>query len=111
MLQTVVMTLITENNRDDIKEIIECLLALYLNDNPDPNASLKDIGTNKFYVYCIKIYRQSNTNNKNIIKIKSILDKWIDEVDLKKKVSYVGSIGNYRKAIFTFFIFTIEKLC
>ena len=105
------MVLITENNREDIKTIIECLLSLYLNDNPDPHASLKDVGTNKFYVYCIKIYRQSNTNNKNIIIIKDILDKWIDDIDLKKKVSTVASLGNYRKAIFTFFIFTIEKLC
>lgn len=111
MLQTAILTLITENNREDIKTIIECLLSLYLNDNPDPHASLKDVGTNKFYVYCIKIYRQSNTNNKNIIIIKDILDKWIDDIDLKKKVSTVASLGNYRKAIFTFFIFTIEKLC
>ena len=111
MLQTAIMTLVTENNREDIKTIIGCLLALYLNDNPDPHASLKDVGTNKFYVYCIRIYRQSNTNNKNIITIKNILDKWIDDIDLKKKVSTVASLGNYRKAIFTFFIFTIEKLC
>lgn len=111
MLQTAIMTLVTENNREDIKTIIECLLALYLNDNPDPHASLKDVGTNKFYLYCIRIYRQSNTNNKNIITIKNILDKWIDDIDLKKKVSTVASLGNYRKAIFTFFIFTIEKLC
>ena len=110
VLQTTIMSLITENNRDDIKRLTECLIALYLNDNPDPNASFKDIGTNKFYVYCIKIYRQSNTSNKNIILIKKILDKWIDETDLKKKVSTVDSIRNYRKAIFMFFIFTIEKL-
>lgn len=110
VLQTSIMTLITENNRDDIKRIIECLLSLYLNNNPDKNASLKDIGTNKFYVYCIKIYRQSNTSNKNINEVKEILDRWIDDIDLKKKVTTVGSLGNYRKAIFTFFIFTIEKL-
>ena len=108
MLQTVIMTLVTENNRDDIKAIIECLLSLYLTDNP--GASLKDIGSNKFYVYCLRIYRQSNTNNPNIKQIKEILDRWIEEVDLKKKVSTVGSLGNYRKAIFTFFVFTIEKL-
>lgn len=110
MLQTAIMTLISENHRDDIKTIIECLLSLYLNDNPDPSVSIKDVGTNKFYVYCIKVYRESNTNNKNIILIKEILDRWIEEIDLKKKVSTVASLRNYRKAIFTFFVFTIEKL-
>lgn len=110
MLQTSVLTLISEDHRDDIREMIECLLGLYLSkDNPD--GRIEDLGSNKFYVYCIRVYRQSNTTNSNIIKIKSILDRWIKELDLKKKVSSPGSIGNYRKAIFIFFVFTIEKLC
>lgn len=110
MLQTAIMTLITENNRDDITRIIECLLALYLNNNPNKNVSIKDVGTNKFYVYCMSVYRQSNTNNPNIIEIKNILDRWIEDVDLRSKVSTVGSLSNYRKAMYVFFIFTIEKL-
>lgn len=110
VLQTSIMTLVNESHRDDIKRITECLLSLYLNDNRDPSASLKDIGTNKFFVYCIKIYRQSNTTNKNIIEIKEILDRWIKELNLRSKVSTVASLGNYRKALFTFFVFTIEKL-
>lgn len=111
ILQTSIMALITESHRDDIKRITECLLSLYLNDNPDNTASLKDVGTNKFFVYCIRVYRQSNTTNSNIIEIKTILDRWIKELNLKSKVSTVASLRNYRKAIFTFFVFTIEKLC
>lgn len=111
VLQTSVMALISESHRDDIKRIIECLLSLYLNDNPDKSASIKDVGTNKFFVYCIKVYRQSNTTNKNIIEIKEILDRWIKELNLRSKVATVASLSNYRKAIFTFFVFTIEKLC
>lgn len=107
-LQTSVLTLISEDNRDDIRKMIECLLALYLNGNE--GASVADIGTNKFYVYCIKVYRNSNTANKNIIEIKRILDKWVEDLNLRQKVSTVGSLGNYRKAIFLFFVFTIEKL-
>ena len=74
------------------------------------NASIKDVGTNKFFVYCTRVYRNSNTTNRNIIEIKAILDRWIKELDLRNKVSTIGSLGNYRKAIFTFFVFTIEKL-
>jgi hypothetical protein len=107
-LQTSVLTLISEDNRDDIRKMIECLLALYLNGNE--GASVADIGTNKFYVYCIRVYRNSNTANKNIIEIKRILDKWVEDLNLRQKVSTVGSLGNYRKAIFLFFVFTIEKL-
>jgi hypothetical protein len=110
VLQTSVLTLISEKNRDEIRQMIECLIGLYINDNPDKTRSIKDIGTNKFYVYCIKVYRQSNTSNANIIKIKAILDKWVEDLGLRNKVGTVGSLGNYRKAIYTFFVFTIEKL-
>lgn len=110
MLQTSVLTLVSEDHRDDIREMIECLIGLYLGkDNPD--GRFEDLGSNKFYVYCIKVYRQSNTTNTNIIKIKAILDRWVKELDLKKKVGSPGTVGNYRKAIFIFFVFTIEKLC
>lgn len=109
-LQTSVLALISEDNRDDIRQFIERLLSLYLTDNPSGNASVQDISTNKFYVYCIRVYRQSNTTNKNIIEIKRLLDKWIEDLNLRSKVSNVGSLGNYRKAIFMFFVFTIEKL-
>jgi hypothetical protein len=111
MLQTVIMQIITERNKNDIKMVIECLLSLYLNNNPDEEATIRSVGTNKFYVYCIGVYRQSNTNDTNIKKIKEILDKWVDETNLEKKVSTVASLRNYRKAIFVFFVFTIEKLC
>ena len=47
----------------------------------------------------------------HILNIKAILDNWIDILGLKSKVGTVASLGNYRKAIFTFFVFTIEKLC
>ena len=110
ILQTSVLTLISEDNREEIKQMIERLLSLYLTDNEDPEASIKNVATDKFYVYCIRLYRQSNTNNKNIIEIKKILDKWVVDLDLRHKVSTVGTLGNYRKAIFVFFIFTIEKL-
>jgi hypothetical protein len=106
-LQTSVLTLISEDNREDIRKMIECLLSLYLTSNP--NGSVADVKTNKFYVYCIRVYRNSNTTNQNIIDIKQILDKWVDELNLKAKVG-AGTLGNYRKAIFLFFVFTIEKL-
>lgn len=109
ILQTSILTLVSEENRDDIQRMIELLLSLYLHDNPN-TVAIRDIGTNKFYIYCMRVYRQSNTLNKNIIEIKAILDRWIDDLELKKKVGTEQTLGNYRKALFTFFVYTIEKM-
>lgn len=108
-MQTYTMVLISEQNREDIRQMLESLILLYLTNNPDSKASLRDIGSNKFFLYCLRVYRQSNTSDKNIIQIKKILDKWIDDLGIAQQIGTPTGIGNYRKAIFTFFVFTIEK--
>jgi hypothetical protein len=56
------------------------------------------------------IYKRANTQDPNIIKIKDILDKWIDKYSADyKKHNAVGTVGFFRKAIFTFFVITIQR--
>lgn len=110
-LHTCILVIVSENNKDDVRQMIECLLSLYLRNNSDKSASIQDIGTNKFYIYCMEVYKSSNTMNKDIIEIKEILNRWVDQPDIKRKVETKNSIGLYRKALYAFFVFTIEKLC
>lgn len=109
-LHTCVLVIISEDNKEELRRMIECLLSLYLRNNPNKSASIRDIGTNKFYMYCMEVYRSSNTTNRDIIEIKEILNGWVNQPDIKRKVETKNSIGLYRKAIYTFFVFTIEKL-
>ena len=60
-------------------------------------------------IYCLKIYKRSNTTNKNVIKIKAILDKWIDEVGVKENTGREATVLNYKKSFYTFFVLSIEK--
>lgn len=110
-LQTCILLILSEIEEKDLRYMIECMLSLYLRDNPDKSVSVRDIGTNKFYLYCIKLYKSSNTQNKDIITIKEILNGWIDRPEIQNKVETKNSLGNYRKAIFLFFVYTIEQLC
>ena len=69
--------IIVPKHTDDIKSMVESILFLYLFNDEDGEAhSPGTITTNEFMIYCLQIYRKSNTTNKNIIKIKSIMDKW-----------------------------------
>ena len=45
------------------------------------------------------MYKKSNTKNENIVKIKTIIDKWLDEVGLTSKTMRTATIVNFRKAI------------
>lgn len=108
-LRTYTLTLINGKHRKDIWDITEALLFLYLFNDDGESHSVAQIRTNDFMLYCLKVYKRSNTTNKNVIKIKAILDRWIDEVGVKDETNRAPTIMNYKKALYTFFVFSIEK--
>ena len=59
--------------------------------------------------YCLKLYRRSNTTNKNIVEIKNILDKWLVELELTKKSKREATITGFKKAFYTFFVLEIQQ--
>lgn len=105
-LRNYISKLITSENREEIRKLIECILSLYLFDG---NNTLDEVRSDKFLNYCLELYKKSNTNNKNIIEIKQILDKWLKDVGLLDKTNRQATINSFRKALYTFFVFTIEK--
>ena len=105
-LRNYVSKLIVSENKDDIRTLVECILSLFLFDS---NNELEEVRSDKFLNYCLELYKKSNTNNKNIITIKQILDKWLKDVGLLEKTNRQATINSFRKALYTFFVFTIEK--
>lgn len=97
--------LINNEHRNDIKKVLESILYLYLYESQQP---VDSINSNNFLIYCSEVYKKSNTNDKNIIEIKSILDKWLDEAGLYKKTQRLATISDFRRALYIFFVMTIE---
>ena len=95
------------SNRDDIRSIVSTILYLFIFDNHKPKEM---IGSNNFYYFCMEIYKQANTTDKNVIKIKTTLDKWLNKYSATyKRSNRVGTLNNFRRALFTFIVFTIQQ--
>lgn len=104
-LRNYIGTMSTEENTKDIKTVVESILLLYLIDNQN---TIEDINSNKFLLYCLDLYKRSNTADSNILKIKNILDKWLEDLGTYKKTQRKATINNFRRAIFTFFVMFIQ---
>lgn len=103
-------TLIDERHREDIHNITESILFVYLFNTDGEVHSTSDIGTNDFTYYCLQMYKKSNTVDKNIIRIKDILQKWLIDVGVIGKNGRGSStILQFKKAFFTFFVMSIQK--
>ena len=96
-----------KNNAREIRKVITDILSIYL--SFDSNSAI-EIHSNKFILECLKIYKKSNTTNKSIIEIKKMLDIWLQRYsDRYKKSNRVATLNSFRKALYTFFVFTIQS--
>ena len=100
-----------EKYKQNVHDIIEAILFLYLfNEDGNESHGSDTIGTNEFMIHCLQSYKKSNTKNKQIVKIKEILDIWLDDVGLTAKTTRAATVVNFRKAIYTFFVMEIQKI-
>lgn len=104
---TVVKLLENDEDAKKVRTMVNRILELFIieyRNNP------KYIKTNKFLYECLQIYKKSNTNDKSIIEIKSILDDWLK----KGSKTYVktkrdATLSDFRKALYVFFVLSIQS--
>lgn len=97
-------------NKDEsvnIRALCESILYLYLFNGEN---HVNDLNGSKFLTFCLAVYKKSNTNDENVIKVKSILDMWIEKYsETYRKTQRVATLNNFRRALFTFFVFTLQR--
>ena len=97
-------------NKDEsinIRALCESILYLYLFNGEN---HMNDLNGSKFLTFCLAVYKKSNTNDENVIKVKSILDTWIEKYsETYRKTQRVATLNNFRRALYTFFVFTLQR--
>lgn len=97
-------------NKDEsvnIRALCESILYLYLFNGEN---HVNDLNGSKFLTFCLAVYKKSNTNDENVIKVKSILDTWIEKYsETYRKTQRVATLNNFRRALYTFFVFTLQR--
>lgn len=89
----------------EISSFIQSILFLYLYDE---NKKREDINSAHFLVWGNELFRKTNSNNSNIKNIKALLDKWGEETGVHSKFRREASRVNYKRAIFWYFILSIQ---
>lgn len=97
-------------NKDEsvnIRALCESILYLYLFNGEN---HVNDLNGSKFLTFCLAVYKKSNTNDENVIKVKSILDTWIEKYsETYRKTQRIATLNNFRRALYTFFVFTLQR--
>jgi hypothetical protein len=99
-------SIVVEHRNDELKSMIESIIFLYLYEDNKP---INDINSKDFLEFSLAIYKKTNSNNQNIKNIKGLLDKWSNEIGLEQSFTRKATLVDYKRAIYTFFVFTIQK--
>ena len=95
------------SNREGIKRLISAILYMFIFELHKPKEM---IGSNDFVFFCLDVYKRANTNDKNVEKIKAILDGWLNKYSATyKRSNRVNTLSNFRRGLYTFMVFTIQQ--
>lgn len=94
-----------KDNNGVIRSFIESIVFLYIYDQ---HKTISEINSKAFLEFCLAVYKKANSNNKNIANIKNILEQWGEVVGLNKSFGHTA-LSNYKRAIYMFFVLTIQK--
>ena len=97
--------IITDKYTKEITAFIYSILFLFLYDE---KKTKQDINSTFFLKWSSELFRKTNSNNPNIKNIKDTLDKWGEETGVHAKFKREASRVNYKKAIFWYFILSIQ---
>lgn len=103
-LRNYINTMVVNDNKEDIRSIVESIFFLYLFDEKN---DIQNVSSDHFLLYCMDLYKRSNTTDKNVVKIKTILDKWLENLGTYKKTQRLATINSFRKALYCFFVMAI----
>ena len=97
--------IIVNQNEKDIERFIQSIVFLFI--YTDRNRR-EDINSSMFLPWANETFRKTNSNDENIATIKSILDKWGESTGVHDKFKREGSRINYKKAIYFYFVISIQ---
>ena len=98
--------IIVPKNLPILEHLIESILFLFIYED---KRSISEIKSRYFLAWAASIFKKTNSKDKNIGRINSILEKWAEESGIYERFKREASRISYKKAIFFYIILSIQK--
>jgi len=99
---------IIDKENSEIHDFISCFLQQYLVVEKHP---IETISSKNYLTYINQIYTKSNTKEETVIRMKELLDKWLNETSERyKQTERLATLNNYRKAIYFYFTLSVQSV-
>lgn len=107
-LQNTLEYILRDASSDDIQSLYSSIFYLYLS-NDNPNCNRDSIQSKLFLVTMFDVIKKGNSIDKNIVKIREIVDKWLNVGSNTFRLTQrEATKTNYRKAVYCYFILCVS---
>ena len=107
-LRNYITLIVNEKESDAMKSVIESILFMYLyTENHEPD----QIRSKEFIGYALAVFKKTNSKDPNVVNIKKNLDRWATNTGIYRKFSRAATRVDYTKAIYLYFIISIQQYC
>ena len=97
--------ILIDSRSTELEEFVTSVLFIYLFDEKHET---HEIRSRVFLSFGIELFRKTNSNNKNIVTIKSTLDKWAEETGIHSRYRREPTRISYKKGIYWYILLTIQ---
>ena len=97
--------IMVDSKSTELEEFITAVLFIYLYDE---SHKVQDVKSRQFLAYGIDLFRRTNSNDKNVVTIKTLLNKWAEETGIYARFKREGTQISYKKGIFWYILLSIQ---
>lgn len=95
-----------EKNIKEMQNFVESILFIYMYDGKHTKEQIR---SKEFLAFSIALFKKTNSKDPNINNIKNTLDKWGTDSGIYGKFQRLATRVDYTKAIYLYFILSIQK--
>lgn len=107
-LRNYINLIVNEKESEAMKSVVESILFMYLyTENHEPD----QIRSKEFIAYALAVFKRTNSKDPNVVNIKKNLDRWATNTGIYRKFSRAATRVDYTKAIYLYFIISIQQYC
>jgi hypothetical protein len=97
--------MIVDKKVNEISKFIESVLFTFLYID---NYQAHQINDKVFLSFALNLFRRTNSKDDNIVTIRTLLDKWSDDLGIHDRFRRIASQINYKKGLFMYIILCIQ---
>lgn len=104
-LKNISLIITNEDHMGEFKSMTQAILQMYLFDMKRMPEQIKS----KDYIMTIlQIYKKTNNKDENLNTIRRLLDKWVEDNGVKKRIKRQATLNNFKKSMYIFVALTIQ---